>query len=489
MMLTCFTVLMLLVSTYLVLEYYSFRKASKDNLLTLGRIIASNSSAALAFDSPEDAIEILSALESNTHILAACLYDKDGHIFAQYSVNALSTNFPTVIRDNEYLFEDGTISVFHPVMQSDKKLGTLFIKSDLEAMYAQLRQYAFIGLLLILGSLTVAFILSKFLQKTISEPIIALERTAKVISEQHDYSVRATQYGEDEIGALTKAFNLMLIQIHDQNKEILSFNQKLELIVKERTLSLREANEKLETLNSELLKSNRDLEQFAYIASHDLQEPLRKIQTFIQLLEENLTDPAKQKTFHQKISQSASRMQDLIKDVLNFSRISKSDEPFVDADLNSIMENLKSDFELVIRDKGAVINHPPLPVIKGIPLQLSQLFSNIISNSLKYNDQKPVINISFEKLSEEEIIKNPRLKENVSYIKIQFADNGIGFEPQFSDQIFNIFQRLHGKQAYSGTGIGLALCKKIVENHYGIIHAHGVPQVGATFSIILPSAS
>ncbi|HKR05753.1 MAG TPA: ATP-binding protein [Bacteroidia bacterium] len=602
-LLTCLTVLVLMVSAYIILEYYSFRKAAQNNVLTLGRVLASNSSAALAFDSPKDANEILNALKANPHIVEACLYDIDGEIFAKYPVNAPSGNFPSAIQFEGYRFDKGYISGFNAVMQEDKKLGTLYLKSDMEEMYAQLRHYGLIGLLLIAGSLILAYMLSKILQKSISEPILALEQTARIISEQHDYSVRATAHGKDEVGALTNAFNHMLTQIHDQNQEIISFNQNLELKVNERTQALQqqkdfvetiinssvdlvavfdndlnyimlnkraddyyekkrenilgknilevfpeikdspmlrdlkkalngeavydakykspvlnrsfenyyiplkdkdekiygvltlghditnimEANEKLETVNTELLKSNRDLEQFAYVASHDLQEPLRKIQTFTQLMGDSFYDEEKQKNYHKKIAQAASRMQNLIQDVLNFSRISKTEEAFVDIDLNKILENLKNDFELIIREKEAVINHPVLPVIKGIPLQLSQLFSNIISNALKYNEKKPVINISLEKLSAEEIKKNLKLSENVSYIKIKFSDNGIGFEPQFSEQIFNIFQRLHGKQTYSGTGIGLAICKKIVENHHGIIYAYSEPNIGATFTVILPS--
>jgi light-regulated signal transduction histidine kinase (bacteriophytochrome) len=247
-----------------------------------------------------------------------------------------------------------------------------------------------------------------------------------------------------------------------------------------------EANAKLEELNKELLKSNRDLEQFAYVASHDLQEPLRKIQTFTQLLGKSIKDEDKAMHFQQKISQSASRMQLLIQDVLNFSRISNSDDAYIETDLNLILENLKFDFELIIREKDAEIHHKKMPVIKGIPLQLSQMFSNLISNSLKYNDKRPLIHIECSELTHLELLSYPKLSNKNNYVKIVFKDNGIGFETYFSEQIFKIFQRLHGKQAYSGTGIGLALCKKIVENHQGIIYASGEPGVGAEFTIILP---
>ncbi|MEO5906814.1 MAG: ATP-binding protein, partial [Saprospiraceae bacterium] len=163
-----------------------------------------------------------------------------------------------------------------------------------------------------------------------------------------------------------------------------------------------------------------------------------------------------------------------------------SEEAFEETDLNLVLENLIIDFELLLREKDAVIHYPNLPVVPGIQLQLSQLFSNIINNSLKYTDNKPVIDITCEKLKPEDVDNLPALRKDVPYYKIQFEDNGIGFEPQYSEQIFAIFQRLHGKQTYSGTGIGLALCKKIVENHHGIIYGEGRPGRGATFTIILP---
>jgi signal transduction histidine kinase len=179
-------------------------------------------------------------------------------------------------------------------------------------------------------------------------------------------------------------------------------------------------------------------------------------------------------------------MQNLIRDVLSFSRLSRTEEAFAPTDLNVIMENIKSDFELIIREKHAMINYPVLPVIRGIPLQLFQLFSNLISNSLKYSDKDPVINISFEKPSAAEIQNYPKLNPDFSYLSFIFSDNGIGFEQEYSERIFNVFQRLHGKQTYTGTGIGLAICKKIVENHEGIIFATGEPKKGATFTVILP---
>jgi PAS domain S-box-containing protein len=239
--------------------------------------------------------------------------------------------------------------------------------------------------------------------------------------------------------------------------------------------------------NEELKRINSELEQFAYVASHDLQEPLRKIQTFSQLLERNrFNDEAFEKYF-EKIKKSAQRMSDLIRDVLDYSQLS-GNSSFVDTDLNEIFEYVKADFELLIAEKNASIRASQLPVVKGIPLQLSQLFSNLLSNSLKFNNRTPIITVSCEIVSDGEIRQSSKLAPG-DYYKIMFEDNGIGFEQQYAEQIFTIFQRLNDKPEFTGTGIGLALCRKIVENHGGMITASGNPGVGACFSIYLPKIS
>lgn len=243
---------------------------------------------------------------------------------------------------------------------------------------------------------------------------------------------------------------------------------------------------KLKAINEELILRNNELEQFAYIASHDLQEPLRKIKTFSKLLNESLEMNDKQRDYFSRIINSSNRMSNLIKDVLDFSRLSRTHEQFVKVDLNEILNTVKVDFELLIEEKSAVINNDHLPVLPGIPLQLTQLFFNLLSNSLKFSKEKPVINITCRKLSEAEVNNIIELNANRSYYLINFQDNGIGFEQQFVRQIFTIFQRLNDKHSYAGTGIGLALCKKIAENHNGHITATSESGKGATFHVYLP---
>jgi signal transduction histidine kinase len=178
----------------------------------------------------------------------------------------------------------------------------------------------------------------------------------------------------------------------------------------------------------------------------------------------------------------------LIRDVLSFSQLSKVKQVFEKVDLNVILESVKNDFELLIEQKDCRIQSNSLPLVEAIPVQMSQLFSNLISNSLKFipADRKPVIAITAELMSEDEIRGNRKLNSNLSYYVISFSDNGIGFHHENAVQIFDIFQRLHNRTEYEGTGIGLAMCKKIAENHHGDIYARSKPGEGATFYVALP---
>ena len=259
--------------------------------------------------------------------------------------------------------------------------------------------------------------------------------------------------------------------------------QKIEEVVAERTKDLAEANMQLQ-------KSNQELAQFAYIASHDLQEPLRKISTFSQMLENSLGNEVdeRSKKFFDKINIAAARMNNLIRDVLSYSELGRESHAFVEVDLNKIVEGIQNDYELLIEQKGASIVHGNLPTLNAIPLQMSQLFGNMISNALKFTtpEMPPIIKIIVMQLTDEELKSNPQLQQDNAYYKIVVSDNGIGFKSEYVDQIFNIFQRLHRKSEYDGTGIGLAMCKKICQNHHGEINAFGSSENGAVFNILLP---
>ncbi|MBC7904488.1 MAG: PAS domain-containing protein [Gemmatimonadaceae bacterium] len=265
--------------------------------------------------------------------------------------------------------------------------------------------------------------------------------------------------------------------------ELHHFSGELEKLVAERTLALNDSI-------SDLRYSNKNLEQFAYIASHDLQEPLRKINTYSLMLQDGFASdlPESAKSLVTKITSSSQRMSTLIKDVLNFSKILHGEDAYQETDLKAIVARVVDDCELLIMEKKAVIKFGSLPKIEAIPLQINQLFYNLVSNSLKFakKDTDPRIDISCKKLTHAELKKFKHLDQELVYYDILFKDNGIGFDQQYADQIFLIFQRLHSSAQYSGTGIGLALCKSIVINHHGEITGSSTSNKGACFRIILP---
>ena len=262
----------------------------------------------------------------------------------------------------------------------------------------------------------------------------------------------------------------------------------LMVIVRDVTLD-EQRQRKLEEQNKTLENNNKELEAFNYAASHDLQEPLRKIETFISRLEdkekENFSEFGQK--YLQRISFSAKRMRKLIDDLLQFSRNTRVEQSFSLMDLNDVLDNAKDELTTVIKNKKAIIRATGLTKIHGIEFQIQQLFINLISNSIKYAhpDRTPQITIETENIE----VSLDQPYKNLSpgkYQQISFSDNGIGFDQQYADRIFNLFNRLHGKLEYEGTGIGLAICKKIVENHKGKIFAEGILNEGAKFTIILP---
>jgi PAS domain S-box-containing protein len=276
---------------------------------------------------------------------------------------------------------------------------------------------------------------------------------------------------------LSESYIGFLVDIHAQ--------KLVEQTLKDNT-ELKATQFQLEHKINELNRSNDALEQFAYIASHDLQEPLRKIQTFADLLQNQPGDQNSPKPYLEKIMSSARRMGDLIRGVLDYSRLAQSDVPFVDTDLNQVVEAVTADFELLIAQKAAVVRVEALPNVPGIPLQLTQLFSNLLANALKFTEREPVIEISARRAGAKAVGNLASLDPRLQYTEITIRDNGIGFDAQYANQIFSIFRQLNNRQAYAGTGIGLALCKKIVENHHGAITASGEPGGGATFKVYLP---
>ena len=250
---------------------------------------------------------------------------------------------------------------------------------------------------------------------------------------------------------------------------------------------LREYEDQLKGQIRQLETSNEELERFAFVASHDLQEPLRKIQSFADLITDrysNLFDEDSM-LFMGKISSSARRMSKLIKDLLNFSRISNHQEEFKRVELNTIVRRILDDQELRIQGIAVQLDVGDLPVVQAVASQMDHLFNNLISNALKFTRTgiQPSLCIKSRLVNGEAYAG---LHPNRPYFEITITDNGIGFDEKYLDHIFKVFQRLHGKTAFEGTGIGLAICKRVVMSHHGYITARSQPNEGTTFVVVLP---
>lgn len=464
----------LLVTMVAILAYdsYDYAEQKVQDLRTQAEIIGNTTTAALSFNDVAAATEDLAALKAKPTILAGALYDADGKLFASYSKDNVKHAFPPP-ESSGYRFGGGEVILFHRIAENAETIGTVYLRADLHHLDRTLK-YAGILLLAMLIALGISLLISTRMQNFITRPIMEIVRVAQAVINKKNYALRANKLSNDEIGSLTDAFNLMLAHIQERDLRLLSANRSLQGEIEER----RQAQENLKRKMQELARSNAELEQFAYVSSHDLQEPLRMVASYTQLLEKRYADKFDEKglTFLHYIVDGAKRMQQLIDDLLMFSRVGsrgKELQPLsIQEPLNAALFNLKA----AIQESGARITCNSYPHVMGDASQLTQLFQNLISNAIKFRGEKPV-EIQIDVTSQNE------------FWLFAVIDNGIGIDKEHYERIFVIFQRLHGRTEYPGTGIGLAICKKIIERHGGRIWVESAAGHGSTFYFTLRKAN
>lgn len=457
---TSSVVLLLTCVAFVGYELLTYRRTAVQQLATLGEIIAAESTGAVAFENKSDATEILAALKAERHVVAACLFDKKGRILARYPANAPDNSFPKTPEIVGYRFVAGHLVGFTALVQvkGSDPLGTLYLRSNMDAMHERLRLYGGLAILVILMSSVVAYILSRTLQRQISHPILELAQTAKAISDRHDYSVRAGRHGDDEVGVLTDAFNHMLAQIQEQNAV-------LEKRVRERT--------------AELESANNELEAFGSSAAHDLRTPLRAITGFAEVLLDPRAKmtPAETERYIRMIRDGSAQMTALINDLLSFSRLGRQQLTRQTIDLTKLCGGIYHDLAPERGDRRVELRLKDLPHANGDLALLRIVFVNLLSNALKYTRTRDpaVIEVGVRENTDDDIA--------VYFVR----DNGVGFDMRDAEKLFGVFQRLHHAHEFEGTGVGLATVRRIIERHGGRIWAEATLDKGATFFFTLSS--
>ena len=509
-------------------EFHTFRQSMIKRLSTLGEITAANSTAALAFDDVEAAEEILATLQAEEDIVAAILYDTAGQPFAYYPENLISEEFQRSRNFINYRFGDDHLEGFQPVIQGNDQLGALYLRSNLRAMETRFMLYSLVLLFVIAISIVIAYVLSRYLSRSISDPIISLSDTATAISHRQDYSVRAVKQGNDELGVLTDAFNQMLVQIQANNETLSKFNKSLEQKVIERTRELeialkeqkeaeREVYDKnqelslaldklkikeeqlinlndeleqrvdartkellqsgndLQAKNLELEKVNIDLDNFIYTASHDLKSPIANLEGLLEVVKEESVHQASATQWHflEMMDTSISKLKGTILDLAEITKVQKNlEENAEQVFFEQIIEDVKGDImygtkaSMVTIESELEVPHIIYPV-QG----LRSVLYNLLSNAVKYrSNERPVV------------IKVKTYMEN-GVVVLVVEDNGLGIEERHHSQLFSMFKRFHSH--VEGTGIGLYIIKRIVENQGGRIEYISKGAQGSIFKVYL----
>jgi PAS domain S-box-containing protein len=580
-MVTTFAALLLAATGIVALDSFFFRHSLQRDLSTLSQIIADTSTAALAFNDPQAANEILAALRARPHLATACIYRPDGKVLAKYSRPDAPSLCPPASPDQQGI-RNNQLTLSRPILLSGRRIGTLALVYDLAEIVERVQVFGATVLGVLLVSSLIAFLLSSRLRDAIAAPVAHLAHATTLVSETEDYSVRAQKLSGDELGLLVDRFNEMLagIQLRDlrlrtalrEREQALrdaedarerfrfmaeSMPQKIftatpggdvdylnyqwmeftglsfeemkgwgwtqmihpdDLAVNLRTwrhavetgelfhlqhrcrradgiyrwhlsrahamrdeagnismwigsnTDIHEQKEKEE----ELHRANDDLQQFAYSASHDLQEPVRNVAVYSEIIAKRYHDLLDEdgRQFLGFLIEGGRRLTTLIRDLLAYTRAG-ADLSIAKSDSSAILQQALSSLAEAVRQSGGKVTYGPLPEVWMSSAHLQQVFQNLIGNALKYRtEEPPEIHVSA-------VLQGAEWRFSV-------RDNGIGIEPQYQEVIFGVFKRLHRDQKYSGTGIGLAICQRVVERYGGRIWVESAPGNGSTFFFTVP---
>ncbi len=462
------TALLLACAAFLTYELFAYREGMIRMLSVRASIIGTNSASAILFNDEASATETLAALKDDPHIVSAGIYKRDNQAFATYGLSDKQRSVALLERfaghADGHWFESDGLFLCRKIVFKGEHIGTFYIQSDLEEMQARIWQYFGISIVVLLVSSSVALFISSRLQRSVTQPLFHLVETAKIVSSEKNYSVRAVTDSKDEMGILVSAFNEMLAQIQQRNVALKKSSDELEQRVIERT--------------AQLEASNKELEAFSYSVSHDLRAPLRHIDGFSDLLQEHVASTLDEKgrRYLKTISESARQMGTLIDDLLAFSRVGRVELRLTTVDLNQVVKSVLDDLAHDIQGRRIAWTIGMLPTVHGDPSMLRQVLVNLMANAVKYSRarEEARIEIGCDGVAQDETA-------------IFVRDNGAGFDMQYANKLFGVFQRLHSASEFEGTGIGLANVQRIIHRHGGRVWAEGAVDVGATFYFSLPA--
>src|SRR5881398_217603 len=474
-MLTSSVALLVAFALMIVSDYVSFRSGMVRDLRTLADVMGTSGSSALDFDDEEFAPKTLAGLTATPNITTAAIYTKEGKILASYLRDKQSEPPPDKPGPDGYVFENayftffrpGYLNLFHPIRRGGERIGSIYLQYSLQEMNARLTRYAGLAGAIVLGAALIAFLFSSRLQRIISGPILSLAHTAKIVSEQKNYSVRAEKRTDDEIGFLIDRFNEMLGQIEEHEKEI------------------QEVNEQLVQSEQRARSATQAKSHFLANMSHELRTPLNAIIGYSEMLEEETQDSGRVENVQdlRKIQSAGKHLLSLINDVLDLSKIEAGKmvlhlETF---EVSQVIEEMVTTLQPAAAKNGNSIHvhlADNVNMMRADITKVRQILFNLLSNACKFTDHGTVsVDVDQIKL------------ENRDWIQFQVRDTGIGISAKQKENLFQEFAQADASIArkYGGTGLGLAITHRFVQLMKGQIWVESEPGQGATFTVRLPA--